>query len=132
LRSRLTKSIALAAACTLAVPAIVMAASDPVGGGLYKGTFPVSAGPNNLRIHVAKDGTRGNFTLPCAGLKRKRFEISDGHYVVKVVAEGGPNPVFRAKGRFTQGGQMTVGAVKRVGENGAECGPASYQASLVN
>ena len=91
----------------------------------------VSAGPNSLRIHVAKSGKRGNFTLPCAGLKRKTFNISDGHYKVVVRASGGPNPVFRATGRFVQHGELTRGAVKRVGENGAECGPASFQAAHV-
>ena len=135
MRSPLARLLLLCCVCALVVPAVVFASgsgvTNPVKGGVYKGTFPVSAGPNTLRVHVNKNGKKGNFTLPCAGLFNQKFNIKKGRYVVELRGHGGPEPVDRAQGSFVKNGKKTRGKVTRIGSNGAQCAPHKFGAPLV-
>jgi hypothetical protein len=117
------KALVLAGVCALVVPMFAFAAKpDP---GVFRGTYPVAAGPNTLRVRVAMKQHRGNFTLPCAGVSHQTFTIKHGRY--RVIG-GKNNPVFKAVGRFTQHGTKTRGKIKKVAVNGAECSPGHFHA----
>lgn len=112
------------------VAAAPATAGKPAPGGIYKMEYEWDGMFDKARIKVYESGTGGNFSLPCAGVRRDRFEIKDdGTFKLEF---GGDAVLVKGKGKFGSKGRVR-GEMKKIDTNGAECAaPGKFRGALAD
>ena len=129
------KSLRLAAVAAVAgafavVAATAATAGKPAPGGIYKMEYEWDTMLDKARIKVYESGTGGNFSLPCAGVRRDKFEIKDDG---TLKLEFGADAVLvKGNGRFGSKGRVR-GEITKIETNGAECAaPGKFRGALAD
>jgi hypothetical protein len=123
-------AIAAALGAFAVVAATPASAGKPAPGGIYKMEYEWDGMLDKARIKVYESGTGGNFSLPCAGIRRDRFDIKeDGTFKLEFGADA---VLVKGNGRFGSKGRVR-GEIKKIDTNGAECAaPGKFRGALAD